>query len=115
MGMNQRFMAKPVGSGTVFTTFSEDDMVIVYKPVLNEKQDMIIDSSGGAVVQRVGGVKAGTTGTIVGPSIRTPRRSLIEYANTVAPLGVDLVDLYPVQFDTYSGIGYLPGDAIKAI
>lgn len=115
MGVNQRFMAKPVGSGTAFIDFKPDDMVIVYKPVLSENGNMVIDSTQGAVVQRVGGVKAGSKGTIVGPSLKVPRRSLIEYANVSATLGLDLVDVYPVQFDDYSGIGYIPGDSIKII
>lgn len=114
MVVNQRFMAKPVGSGTAFMSFKEDDMVLVYKTVMNENS-MVFDSTGGAIVQRAGGVKAGTRGTVVGPSIKVPRRCLIEYKDVPAAMGVDLVDLYPVQFDTYSGIGYLPGDAIKVI
>ncbi len=115
MAVGQRFMAKPVGSGTVFTTFTEEDMVIVYRPVLDNKQNFIIDSSGGAVVQRVGGVKAGTKGTIMGGSIKVPRKALVEYGNIPTSLGADMVDLYPVEFDSYSGLGWLPGDAIKQI
>lgn len=115
MAVNQRIMAKPVGSGTAFMSFKEDEMVLVYKPMLNESGGMVIDTTGGAIVQRAGGVKAGSRGTVTGPSIKVPRRCLIEYANVPPAMGVDLVDLYPVQFDAYSGIGFLPGDAIKVI
>lgn len=115
MAVNQRFMAKPVGSGTAFISYKEDDMVIIYKPMLSENKEMVLDTTGGAIVQRVGGVKAGSKGTVMGPSIKVPRRCLIEYKDVPAAMGVDLVDLYPVQFDNYSGIGFLPGDAIKVI
>lgn len=115
MAVNQRIMAKPVGSGTAFMSFKADEMVLVYKPMLNESKHMLIDASGGALVERAGGVKAGSRGTVVGPSIKVPRRCLIEYADVPAAMGVDLVDLYPIQFDDYSGIGYLLGDAIKVI
>lgn len=114
MGVNQRFMAKPVGSGTAFMDFKKEDMVIVYKPILSEG-NMVFDHTGGAMVNRAGGVRAGSKGTIVGPSLKVPRRALIEYKDTPAAMGLDLVDIYPVQFDEYSGIGYLPGDAIKII
>lgn len=115
MAVNQRIMAKPVGSGTAFMSFKTDEMVLVYRPMLNENKNMVFDTTGGALVERAGGVKAGSKGTVIGPSIKVPRRCLIEYASVPASMGVDLVDLYPVQFDAYSGIGYLPGDAIKVI
>lgn len=115
MGVGHRIMAKPVGSGTVFNTSTKEDMVLVYRPINDANGNMIIDATGGALVERVGGVRAGSTGVIVGPSIKVPRRCLIEYSDIPATMGVDLVDLYPIQFDHYSGIGFLPGDALKII
>jgi hypothetical protein len=115
MAVGHRIMAKPVGSGTVFNTSTKEDMVLVYKLMQDSSGKMIQDTTGGALVERAGGVKAGSTGVIVGPSIKVPRRCLIEYKDVPAAMGVDLVDIYPVQFDHYSGIGFLPGDAIKQI
>lgn len=115
MAIGSRIIVRPVGSGTVFNSSSTEDMVLVYRPTLDQGGNMIIDSSGGAVVERVGGVKSGSTGVISGPSIRVPKKALIEYANETAGLGTDLINLYPVQFDHYSGIGFVPGDAIKNI
>jgi len=115
MGIGHRIMAKPVGSGTVFSTATNTDMVLVYRLLEDKQGQMIIDTTGGALVERAGGVKAGSMGTITGPSIKVPRRCLIEYKDVPAAMGVDLVDLYPVQFDAYGGIGFLPGDAIKMI
>lgn len=115
MGVGHRIMAKPIGSGTVFSTANKEDMVLVYKLMTDAQGHMIYDTTGGALVERAGGVKAGSTGTITGPSVKVPRRCLIEYKDVPAAMGVDLVDLYPVQFDAYGGIGFLPGDAIKQI
>lgn len=115
MAVGQRIMAKPVGAGTVFSNATNEDMVLVYRTIMNSKNEMVIDTSGGALVERAGGVKAGSTGVIVGPSIKVPRRCLLEYKDVPTAMGVDLVDLYPVQFDAYAGIGFLPGDAIKQI
>lgn len=115
MAIKDRVMARPVGSGTVFNTFSKEDMVLVYRPVLDGRGQYVYDSAGGVVVERVGGVKAGSQGTIVGPSVKTPRKLLVEYADIKAVMGVDLVDLYPIQFDAYSGIGFIAGDCLKII
>lgn len=115
MGVGHRMVAKPVGSGTIFSTATNEDMVLVYKLMVDSKGQMIIDTTGGALVERAGGVKSGSAGTIVGPSMKVPRRCLIEYKDVPAAMGVDLVDIYPVQFDAYGGIGYVPGDAIKMV
>lgn len=115
MAIKDRVMAKPVGSGTVFNTATKDDMVLVYKPVTDSRGNYVYDSAGGISVERVGGVKAGSTGTIVGPSIKTPRKLLMEYADVGNAMGPDLVDMYPVQFDSYSGIGFLAGDCLKIV
>lgn len=115
MGIGHRVMAKPVGSGTVFNASTKDEMVLVYKLMNDGKGQMIFDTTGGALVERAGGVKNGSVGTITGPSIKVPRRCLIEYKDVPAAMGVDLVDLYPVQFDAYGGVGFLPGDALKMI
>lgn len=108
-------VAKPVGSGTIFSTATNEDMVLVYKLMEDSKGHMIVDTTGGALVERAGGVKSGSQGTIMGPSIKVPRRCLIEYKDVPAAMGTDLVDIYPVQFDHYAGIGFLPGDAIKIV
>jgi hypothetical protein len=112
MAIGNRIVAKPVGSGTIFNTATKEDMVLVYKLMTDSKGEMIIDTTGGALVERAGGVRAGSPGVIMGPSVKVPRRCLIEYKDVPAAMGVDLVDLYPVQFDNYAGIGFLPGDAI---
>lgn len=115
MGIGNRIMAKPVGSGTVFSSATKDDMVLVYKLIIDVKGNMVYDTTGGALVERIGGVKAGSNGTITGPSIKVPRRCLIEYKDVPASMGVDLIDIYPVQFDNYAGIGFLCGDSLKNI
>jgi hypothetical protein len=115
MAIGNRIVVKPVGSGIVFNSSSKDDMVLVYKLILDQAGNMVIDSSGGALVERAGGVKSGSTGVISGPSIRVPKKALIEYANESASLGVDLVNLFPIKFDNYSGVGWLPADAIRHV
>ncbi len=115
MAIKDRVMAKPVGSGIVFNTATSEEMVLVYKPVMDSKNNYVFDSGGGVIVERVGGVRAGSTGTIMGPSVRVPRKLLLEYKEVTAAMGTDLIDMYPVQFDAYSGIGFLCGDSIKII
>ncbi len=114
MAINTRVIVRPVGSGTIFDTSKPDEMVLIYAPAKDAKGDYIIDSSKGILMNRVGGVKTGSTGTIVGPSIRAPRKLFIEYGEyTSNPGGSDLIDCFPIQFDAYSGIGFVPSDAIR--
>ncbi len=113
--INQRVLVKPVGSGSIFEQHNGQDMIIVYRPKVDEKGTVIIDSSGGAIFERVGGVKSGSTGVITGPSIRGNRIQFIEYKNMTAPLGTDLLNVYPVQLDQYQGIAWLLGDTLKVI
>jgi len=65
-----------------------------------------------ALLERAGGVKAGSRGTIIGPSLKCPRRALLEFADVSAAMGVDLVDVYPIQMDAYSGTAFIIGDCL---
>ena len=114
MAIKDRVMAKTIG-GSMVHAANTNEMVLVYKPVVDARGGYVYDAAGGVIVERVGGVKAGSTGVIVGPSVRTPRKLLLEYADVTAAMGVDLVDVYPVQFDNYSGIGFLAGDCLKIV
>jgi len=113
MAINDRITVKPVGTGTLFNKVNPAEMVLIYEPVLDEKGNYVYDSSKGVVVKRIGGVKSGSTGTIVGPSLSTPRKGFkIEYGAETES-STDLIQIFPIQFDHYSGIGFVPSDAIK--
>lgn len=94
---------------------SDGDMVIIYRPKLNEYNDYVYDSYGAVIVERIGGVKAGSTGVVTGPSLKAHRSNFIEYKNDSATtaMALDLVHIYPIQFDAYQGIGWVLGDTIK--
>lgn len=113
MAMNDRVTVKPVGSGMIFNSSNTTDMVLIYEPVLDEHKNYVFDSAKSVIVKRIGGVKAGSTGTIVGPSLSVSRKSfVIEYGPEVNS-STDLIQLFPIQFDQYAGIGFVPADAVR--
>lgn len=113
--INQRIKVIPVNSNNIFGEHHEKDMIIIYKPKLDHQQNYVYDNHGAVIVERIGGVKSGSTGVITGPSLRAHRSIFIEY-NQQAGLpaqALDLVHIYPVQFDQYAGIGWVLADTIK--
>jgi len=113
--INQRILVKPVNGSTLFEQHHGQDMIIVYRPKTDQHGQFILESNGGALFERVGGVKSGSTGTMIGPSVRGNRVQFVEYKDMPAPLGTDLINVYPVQLDQYQGTAWLLGDALKII
>lgn len=114
MSVNNRVAVKSV-MGIKLMSENNMEMVVVYRPKTNADGTFIIDSNNSAIVERVGGVKAGCKGIIVGPSIRVDRKCLIEYRDAPTSIGADLVHLFPIDFDDYTGVGYVCSDALMSI
>lgn len=91
------------------------DMVVVYGPRRDAAGEMIWDKTGTiASVERLGGVKAKSTGTIAGPPIRVQRTDLIDSGDRTPGLGgYDLIDLYPIHLDEYQKVGWFPADNMR--
>lgn len=114
MAKNDRVLVRPLGSSPINNHANPEDMVLIYQPVFDSNGNYVIDSAKGVAVKRVGGVKSGSFGTVMGPSLKAPRTSFLEYGQfTASAGGADLIDIYPIQFDTYSGIGFVLGDCLK--
>lgn len=93
----------------------EYDTIPVYMP---RKEvvggEFMRNHDGTVIVQMAGGVKAGAIGTIQDVGITVNRASLRTGDNRLPGLGgTDNVILYPVLFDDYQQVGWVPSDNIK--
>lgn len=92
------------------------DNVVVYGLTKDQDGNVLFDSYGYALVQNLGGVKPGTTGTIQGPPVRVHKSGLIDKNRGAGFVGsVDIVDLYPVFLDYYQQLGFFPSDVMRIV
>jgi hypothetical protein len=106
-----------VGTGYLWEHRNQDgevEHVMVYSPVLNEQGGPVVTPDGSTVVEKQGGVVAGSTGTIDGPVVNVHRSYLHNAQPTAGGLGgSDLVQLVPVFLDVYQKRGWFPVDNIR--
>lgn len=96
-------------------TFKEeaDSTICVYRPKLDGNGNYIIAGDGTVLIEMVGGVTAGSSGTINGSAIKVNRSELKSY-NGIPGLGTtDSVLVFPVMLDKYQQVGWFPNDAMK--
>ncbi len=95
---------------------SAQDMFHVYLPRRESIGGAFLQAADGTVmVESVGGVKTGTTGTICGEAIRVHRATL-KNAHGVPGLGAsDFVLMYPIQLDQYQQVGWFPADDLRIV
>jgi hypothetical protein len=96
-------------------TFKEEagTTICTYRPKLDGNGNYILAGDGTVLIEMVGGVTAGSSGTISGPAIKVNRTELKSY-NGVPGLGVtDTVLVFPVMLDKYQQVGWFPNDDMK--
>lgn len=101
-----------VGDGQ---TWSNEITIPVYEPRWLPNGHLDLDHSGAAQIVRLGGAKGGFTGTIEGPSIRVHRNQLLGETSTATMGGVDLVHLFPVMFDVYQRVAWVPAHHMRIV
>ena len=96
---------------------SGDAVILVYQPRRDQHGEMVWDNTGTiASVQRMGGVKARSTGVIAGPPIRVRREeTMAGEAYTPGLGGYDLVEMYPVFLDHYQQVGWFPTSNMRVV
>ena len=98
-------------------TFKEEKgaMVHVYEPQKdpNRAGYYLQAGDGTVIVESLGGVYAGTTGTIDGEPIRVHRAQLKTYEGVPGLGANDSVLLYPINLDLYQRVGWFSVDDIK--
>lgn len=101
-----------VGYGTIDTA---DVNVPVYNVSTDQAGNIIFDSLGGATPRVVGGVKGGSTGTIVGNPVKVSKAQLKGYSEGAAAMGMELVLLYPVEFTFYKQVAWVSQDHMHIV
>lgn len=96
-------------------TFKEeaDTMVLVYRPRTNPDGTFIEAGDKTYLVESVGGVTAGSSGTIQGHPISVHRTQLKNFSGVPGLGSVDNVLMFPVFLDKYQQIGWFQNDDIK--
>lgn len=96
-------------------TFKEqpETMVFVYKPVTKEDGTFMQVGDSTYLVESVGGVQAGSSGTIQGHPIKVNRSQLKNFSGVPGLGTVDSVLMFPVFLDKYQQIGWFPNDDVK--
>lgn len=106
-----------IGTGYVWEAKNQEGVtehVMVYKPVLKESGDYQVTPDGSVMVERQGGVKAGSTGTIKGEPIKVHKSYLHDSNPSAGNLGGDeKVTLVPVFLDYYQQLGWFPVDNVR--
>ncbi len=96
-----------------------DEVLPVYGPAKLQNGQLKESYDGSYEFQRLGGVKAGTTGVIQGPPLKIHRTQLAhlqQVQSTVALGGTnDYVNMFPVMLDYYQQVGWFPVDHIKIV
>ena len=99
-----------VGTGYYWKE-SDDQKVMVYKPSLNQQGQIQETPDGCMIVERAGGIKAGSTGVIMGDVKQTHKSYLHDTSSYVGM--ADKVTLVPVFLDKYQQPGWFPIDNIR--
>lgn len=95
-------------SGTYM--YSGNENIPIYTVEVGPDNKYVVDLEGcGMGLKVIGGVKPNSTGTIDGHPVKAYRKQLIGYEK-VTSLGVDTVMLFPVLFDHYQRVGWVPSD-----
>lgn len=98
------------------TNMNTEDVLHVYKPRVDGNGQLIFGFDGSAVLDNVGGVRVGTTGTIQGDPLKVHKTQLLHLASKEGASMVgtsDFIMVFPVYLDQYQQIGWFPGDHIK--
>lgn len=78
-------------------------------------QVISVDEDGNARIKVAGGVKPGTVGTINDQPVRVLKTKLVGQDKIHALGGNDTVLLYPIYFDLYKQVGWLPTEHFQIL
>lgn len=96
-------------------TWTGEVTVVVYGPVMDAQGNIQNDYYGAATLQRLGGVKGGSTGTIAGQPLKVHRIQLVGEQNVPSIGGVELVNVFPVKFDYYQRTAFVPASHVRIL
>ena len=100
-------------SSIMFNT--EGEVLPVYDLQRNPDGSIVTAFDGSVVLRRIGGVKSGSTGVVVDEPIKVHKSQLLHLQGQTTSLGGtnDFLPVYPIFFDTYQLLGWLPADHMR--
>ena len=106
-----------IGTGYVWESKNQEgekEHVMVYEPLWKQDGSAQQTPDGSVMVEKQGGVVAGSTGTIKGDTINVHRSYLHGSSTAAGNLGAsDQVQLVPVFLDHYQKLGWFPVDNVR--
>jgi len=106
-----------IGTGYVWESKNQEgktEHVMVYEPLWKNDGSPQVTPDGSVMVEKQGGVIAGSTGTIKGNTINVHRSYLHDTPISAGSLGGnDTVQLVPVFLDHYQKLGWFPVDNVR--
>jgi hypothetical protein len=102
---------------TTGTLYQDDPnaSVFVYGVELDNNGAPLRSKDGAVTIQSLGGVKNGSTGTIMGPPEKA-HRSHLKDQNVLPGLGTnDYIQVVPVMLDYYQQLGWFPSENVRVM
>lgn len=95
---------------------STEEVFQVYKPKFNPDGSLMTGYDGGVILEKSGGVKGGSTGYIADEPVMVQRTQLQHLQNEPTSIGGrDVVAVFPVYFDDYKLVGWIPADHFRVV
>jgi hypothetical protein len=103
-----------IGTGSIFNSSAK--FVMAYKPEEDQSGNIHFDQNGNVTrLVRLGGVKVGTEGRIIGPPLKAPKSFLAEYEKQAGSLGLDLIEMIPVDLTEYKQMAWFPSHMVRVV
>lgn len=74
-----------------------------------------IDEEGIGIATRIGGVKPGSTGVVVGGPVKVLKHKLYGYTKVPSLGGPEYTLVFPIKWDYYQQVAWLPNDHMQVI
>jgi hypothetical protein len=100
-----------IGNGHLFEGTTN---IPIYHVDVDSTNKYVVDSDGCSIPKFIGGVKPGSIGFIDGNPTRAVKSKLAGY-DKVPALGQDYVNLYPIRFEYYKQVAWVPCDFFQII
>ena len=94
--------------------FQGEQAIAIYDIEVDHSGHYVVDPEGCVAPRFVGGVKPGSYGRIDGHPAKAPKSRLRGYEK-VAAMGADLVLLYPVFWEHYKQVAWIPVDHFQIV
>jgi len=98
-----------VGMGTIDIS---PEPVAVYNLITEVNGNVVFDNNGFATPKVMGGVKGGSIGVIIDKPLLVLKSSLKSFGDGAAAMGLDHVPMYPVMFEHYQKVAWVPQDHV---